>query len=460
MFKLTSEKKNWLILAILSIGYFFLSSVIPPLMSPDEPNHIERAYLLEKGVVVLDRKEGNSSGGYIDTGLLDYLGYYNPFQKKLQPEMIHKAEKINWSGNRVYAELPGTGYYFPAAYTPQALGLMLGESIGLNIDHSYRLARLFALMAIILILYLSFRLFSPNGIVLAILALPMTIFQMASASLDGICIAITVLAISAFMRISKDKNATSDSIQYVLALSIAILVTSRPNTLPMLLLLGASIFYIKNKKSIFLFILTTLFIGIWTLLSLKTTVDLRVTLGHSSSSIIYYYITHPFDFINVVGNTLSNEQNRSFYFKSFIGILGWLDITLSDKYYKIISILFSIIVLLSVSLKNINNTWKPRFLLFITSVATLLLVFFAMLVTWTPHPAHQILGVQGRYFLIPAILFGYAISNNINFSNNIRTKEIQFLLLFFLLLLFILRCISLLIVIFYVPAPLITGHFL
>lgn len=76
MFKLTSEKKNWLILAILSIGYFFLSSVIPPLMSPDEPNHIERAYLLEKGVVVLDRKEGNSSGGYIDTGLLDYLGYY------------------------------------------------------------------------------------------------------------------------------------------------------------------------------------------------------------------------------------------------------------------------------------------------------------------------------------------------------------------------------------------------
>ena len=28
----------------------------------------------------------------------------------------------------------------------------------------------------------------------------------------GICIAITVLAISAFMRISKDKNATSDSI--------------------------------------------------------------------------------------------------------------------------------------------------------------------------------------------------------------------------------------------------------
>ena len=35
-----------------------------------------------------------------------------------------------------------------------------------------------------------------------------------------------------------------------------------------------------------------------------------------------------------------------------------------------------------------------------------------MLVTWTPHPASVVKGVQGRYFVVPAILLGYAASGS------------------------------------------------
>src|SRR5690606_28737913 len=58
----------------------------------------------------------------------------------------------------------------------------------------------------------------------------------------------------------------------------------------------------------------------------------------------------------------------------------------------------------------------------------LLLVFFLLLVTWNPHPAAFIDGVQGRYFWAPAILFIYGISANWDDLGRIR-QAITFLAL-------------------------------
>ena len=38
------------------------------------------------------------------------------------------------------------------------------------------------------------------------------------------------------------------------------------------------------------------------------------------------------------------------------------------------------------------------------ALASAALVFLALLVTWTPHPAALVQGVQGRYFIVPALL--------------------------------------------------------
>ena len=44
------------------------------------------------------------------------------------------------------------------------------------------------------------------------------------------------------------------------------------------------------------------------------------------------------------------------------------------------------------------------------SLVSVFTIFFALLVTWTPHPATVIDGVQGRYFLVPGLLLAYASS--------------------------------------------------
>jgi uncharacterized membrane protein len=61
-------------------------------------------------------------------------------------------------------------------------------------------------------------------------------------------------------------------------------------------------------------------------------------------------------------------------------------------------------------------------LLLTISISSIAIIFFAMLVTWTPHPAKLIEGVQGRYFLMPAILCTYAL--NCTFNDQINYKRI------------------------------------
>lgn len=418
---------------ILFLGCFFLSSVIPPLMSPDEGDHIKRAYLLGKGVIVLDRPEGEASGGFVDSGLLKFISSYSPYQSKLSKESISSYDKIKWSDQRVYTSFPGTGYYFPVIYTPQMLGLLIGKKLHLTIDHSYRLARVFALIMAMLLLHIAFKLYPPNPLVLALIVIPMTLYQLSSASLDGVSTALAIFIISAFLHIVRNRDSSSPWVEYTLSFSVAILASSRTHTLPILILLAAIFLYKKSKRSLILLAATVLFVFIWTLIALKTTIDLRVHIGDSPSNVALFYFQNPSCFFHVVWQTLSNTQMRKFYYNSFFGMLGWLDISFPKKYYTCFIVLTAIIMVLSISFKGIKKDWPQRFLLVMVSFISVLFIFFALLVTWSPHPAQTISGVQGRYFLIPSIVLAYAASGN-NSQYFIFRTRIAFFCVFLLFL--------------------------
>ena len=207
--KTSGKVSPWIILLILVAGSFF-STVIPPFQSPDEFDHIKRAYLLTTGTIIARSQEGRSSGGMIDAGLATYISAYKVLKfrpdRKLSAEDLAAASDIQWTDYRVFSSLPGISYYFPVIYAPQAIGLALGERLKLSVDTSYRMARFFVLLSIAVILLIAFRLYPGNPLTIALLILPMTVFQLSSASLDGISIAVAILAIAAFLRITAEKQ--------------------------------------------------------------------------------------------------------------------------------------------------------------------------------------------------------------------------------------------------------------
>ena len=98
------------------------------------------------------------------------------------------------------------------------------------------------------------------------------------------------------------------------------------------------------------------------------------------------------------------------YFSSFFGLLGWLDTPFPGGQYKYF--LFGLFVLgvCSIHYKELKTQPLARILLLLCAVSSLFIIFLAMLLTWTPHPAVVIEGIQGRYFLIPCLLVAYGAS--------------------------------------------------
>ena len=217
-----STQVNLSIIALFFVSCTFFSVLIPPFQSPDEIAHINRAYLLSKGEILLKSAFNHP----IDSGLGAYMSSYYSLtrspKKRLSSHEIRSAKHITWTGVEERNGVASASY-FPLIYMPQAIGLAIGEKSGLTIDVSYRLARLLALLSIAFLLFVSFNIYPTNPFVVGMLILPMSIFQFASASLDGISTALSVFSIAAFMRISNDKEKASSWLFYTLTIGITLL---------------------------------------------------------------------------------------------------------------------------------------------------------------------------------------------------------------------------------------------
>ena len=375
---------------------------------------------------------GQSSGGMIDAGLARYMQAYGdlPFNpdKKLSAAEIEAAKTIQWQGVKEFRPALGMAYYFPGVYAVHTLGLKLGELLSLSVDASYRLTRVLLFVAIGLILYYSFTLYAPSYLTLALLMIPMSIFQFSSASLDGLATALAIFIISAVLKIlgstsdcystaaahthPSTSQVTDAHLFYLVIFAYLLLASSRLQAMSMLLLVGAAAYALRYKQYFAITGVAAAAVVLWQIVIIKTIVDGRVELGASSSTIILYYLNQPAEFFSVLRNTLTNTDILRGYFSSFFGMLGWLDTPFKGKEY-----VYLLCITLAIAACSINY---PKFtklrvlkttILALTAFGSLAAVFLAMLVTWTPHPALVIDGVVGRYLLIPALLLSYSFTN-------------------------------------------------
>lgn len=414
IFSTHASERTWKIFtAALFIICFSVSAITPPFQSPDEFDHVKRAYLLASGQLILDTPANQSSGGEIDSGLLAYMHEHMEIpgkrERKINAAETQQSQNIEWSGIEKYSPAPGTGYYFPLIYAPQAIGLALARVLDLSVDSSYRFSRLLALLAAISLILLAFSIYTPAPLAAAMLMIPMSIFQLSSAAIDGVSTAFAILAVSCFLRIAEDEENSKVWHLYTLAIAVALVVSSRMHLLPLILLVGASYFYNKDRRSLIATGILTAFIFTWIAIAASTTVDLRISLGASKSEIGGHYLANPIEFFRIVARTIREPNTLDFYQKSFIGILGWLDAKFEDHVYFYLQGLIVALLAISIAPRDFLREWPTRGVLLACSLASFLLVFFAMLVTWSVLPAIYVQGVQGRYFLVPALMLAYAI---------------------------------------------------
>ncbi|WP_179284223.1 DUF2142 domain-containing protein [Bordetella genomosp. 10] len=422
-----------LILLALACG-ILLNALIPPGQSPDEESHLARSYLLSMGQILLDRNPGGS-GGAIDDGLLKFDDIFHAIgvSGKLDAALMDGvAPNIRWTGTRSQRSYAGTGYYFPVIYLPQALALAISRALNLSIAHSYTLARAFVFLTTLGLIVAAGRLVTPSSVVLALLAMPMVIFQSISTTIDGLALGLCMLALSCFMALLQSQRVEGErGLFLVMCIAVFILAGSRAHALPMILLPFVVAWHRRSRQLLLFSLLVLVLTLAWTSFALITVQDPRIPREVGTSQVLRYYLLHPFKFLGIVGATLKDKW--AYYRDTFIGTLGYLDVYLPAWYESVAFIVMILLGLVSFQWRNqTRGETVGRIVLAIGAVGSCVLVFLALLATWTPFPSTMVDGVQGRYFHIPAMMLAYAVAGSQPLDGRRRYALDMVLIVFFL----------------------------
>jgi len=396
----------------VAFGSALYSALVPPIQSPDETEHLKRAYLVSKGRLFLETPPGQSYGGWVDDGLMAYIGaYLHPLiegKQALSASIRGEARKIRWSGVEHF-EIMAPGYYFPAIWLPHAAGLAIGRALSFTVETAYGLVRFLCLIISVLFLWLAVRLWPMSQAAAALLLLPMSLFQFVSPTIDGLTSALAVWWISTWLRAMERSYPVSLLEQLALAAGAFVLATCRLHLAPLLGLLVVLAVVRRNRVAGVGAAVLSVAVMAWYGYALTATKDLRVVRGVTSGEVVAHYVAHPDALVEVLGATVAHRGLREFYGFSFIGVLGWLDTQLESWVYLVTGWTLAVLLGLSFSWRDFRSTLRPRLFLLASAVVSVLIIFLSLLATWTRHPAVLVEGVQGRYFLLPALLAAYAL---------------------------------------------------
>ena len=157
----------------------------------------------------------------------------------------------------------------------------------------------------------------------------MSLFQMASAALDGFSTSMAVLTISLYQALPKAQTRHQPILHVCLVLSILVVVPARLHLWPLLILLFLSARKLKTHWASFTSLACLSTVLIWVTRVSRSTIDLRR--GQPSTDTVQttiQFLSHPDELISVLARTLTNHELLNFYGHSFIGLLGWLHLPL------------------------------------------------------------------------------------------------------------------------------------
>lgn len=411
------------------VSGLLIGGTTPPLLSPDEHAHLVRAYTLISGEWRMHTPAGRSTAAWVDPALAEYINVHretnrvavgrSPGPPPTATEVVAAGNtSLSKSAQPISISAPGAAVYPPIAYLPQGFALGSARALHLPMTSAYALARLVTLMTSAAVLFAAFLLVTPSPLQLALLTLPMSLFQLASAALDGFSTSMAVLALSLYQALQKAQPRHRPIIHVCLVSSILIVVPARLHLWPLLILLFLSARQLKSPWGWFTSLTCLFTVLIWVARVSRSTVDLRrAQLSTDTFQTAIELFSHPYELIALLMRTLTNQELLNFYGHSFIGLLGWLHLPLEpSKAYQMLALMLAIFTVLTVSWIR-QRPWRmlleqTRWLFVGMAMLSALSVFLLLLVAWTPDPGNALLieGVQGRYFLVPALMVAMALA--------------------------------------------------
>ncbi|PLK26865.1 DUF2142 domain-containing protein [Novosphingobium sp. TH158] len=384
----------------------------PPLQTPDEHQHLFRAWQLASFDLIGERR-GNASGGEIAPGLvraaeaeLGSAEPHLPFRSAPQSgwdERLSRATPVASGEPWPFANFLGSVSYSPAGYVPQVLGVWIGQALGLSVENIVRLGRLLNAALAFLLLRAAMQALPVGRLLLLVVALlPMTAACAGSLGQDGLVIGASAWLVALCLKAVIGGSWSWGSGR--LAMVLTVLVTlSKMIYLP---LVGLGLFLRRQSGGLRIALAPLLaglaaavLLGGWLALNAGLAVPMMVGMP-SPGEQARFMIEHPASFPMALARTfdlggLAILLGRLFQF-------GWLTVG------PVMPAMLAFIIGLGIALwagdaraGDLSRPWRLWSLAVCGGIVILLAL--AMFLAATPLGAERIEGLQGRYF-IPLLL--------------------------------------------------------
>jgi uncharacterized membrane protein len=383
----------------------------PPFQVADEPLHFMRAAQIAEGDFVGTRftrtlpngKTELTGGGAIDPAIVAAATPFSAIQ--FHPEVRAKradwAPNIHWSSQRALVSFP-TANYPPIFYLPSSAGILLGREFNLTVVQTLYLSRLLTGMAAVALGALAIAIAGGAAPWLfTILTLPMSLSLMASTSQDALLIACGALAGALLVRGIRQPAAADGKLLAGLAVALALVAMARP-PFGALALLPLGLPRTRLWRRIAACLAVVICTLSWARIAAVTTMsNFGAIVGADPAAQIQLIRHQPFVLLKA---TVAAVAMSKTYLVEFIGALGWMDTSMPIYYYKAATAMLVVAAIAAILGTNGKRMTAGNYLPIAAGLACAVLgVFLVQYVAWTPPGRPIVEGIEGRYFLAPAL---------------------------------------------------------
>ena len=384
--------------------------VIPLSSTPDETEHMLRAYGITIGDFVPSVNEAGEGGSYVPDNINYMWNRGGSTIKDMRDNL-----KMEANSNKVFMTYSNTALYSPITYTPQALGMLIGRIV-CNKPYIWAyFGRIFNMITVGFLIFMAIRI-APAGknIIFTLSMLPINMYECASLSGGALAYAVTVMLISYTLWLRYVKTGEMDR-REKLWLYLLLLFSASCKIVYVPFVLMAFIVprerFGDRKKHLFHIVMAAIMIMLasfgWVAISSRYLIE--YTTGVDSAAQARFIITHPIQYLQIIINTFM-QVGEWIIQTFFAAALGYFDVG-GSMVMIVVSAVNLIYVCVNERLELPGYSRETGdghdlivgIMLTASTIISCLLILTSEYVQWTAYMNPSIDGLQGRYFL-PLVL--------------------------------------------------------
>ncbi len=426
---------------IFLVGGVVFIIITPPGQNPDESAHFERAVQLANFNLFPESKTTNGqqlTGGQIPASVNRFFSDYDISYKfdtshKFNRTNSADAQSLPLNTTEEFVDFRGSATYSPLGYVSIIPSIWVGKLLNLSLFSTFYLARIFSLLTVLVLLYLSIKII-PIGkwMLFCVDLLPSTIAQSAAVSADGITIGMSILFISYVLHLAIQQKQLTWIRLFILALLIAVLGLVKIAYLPLVaLLLLVPLFHkrTRNWRSIVTLVVIIILSALPAIFWLHATSNVN-----SAYSVLFdvnrqesFILHQPLSYLHILYDNFFTETNPAITPVVWVGVFGNFGyLTAPLPTFAVYITLFCMTCSLFL-ISPREHRWNYglqtsrmyRTMIFGTLIVSCALIATALYLYSSPVRSTLVEGIQGRYFIpvIPLLLLAF-------YGNSLRHQKI------------------------------------